>query len=65
MAQITVVGMTCQGCVNALRNALLPLLGEVEIDLDSGTVVIPDDQAGNRDALRQAIEQAGFSLQEA
>ena len=55
-----VSGMTCQGCVNAVTNAIaaaVPGAG-VEVDLNGGTVTV--DRLEDEAVLRQAIEDAGF-----
>jgi copper chaperone len=57
-----VSGMTCQGCVNAVTNAIkaaAPGAG-VAVDLAGGTVTVDhlDDEA----VLRQAVEEAGFEF---
>ena len=55
-----VSGMTCQGCVNAVTNAITaaaPGAG-VEVDLNGGTVTV--DRLEDEAVLRQAIEDAGF-----
>ena len=55
-----VSGMTCQGCVNAVTNAITAAApgAEVAVDLAGGTVTIGrlEDEA----VIRQAVEDAGF-----
>jgi len=54
-----VEGMTCQGCVNAVTNAIKTSLPDVDVsvELESGKVSVSGD---NRHAVICAIEDAGF-----
>lgn len=63
MARIyRVQGMTCQGCVNALTNAIKTAAPQatVEVDLASGKVTVDglDDAA----VVAQAVTDAGFEF---
>jgi copper chaperone len=57
----TVPGMTCGHCVNAVTEELtsVPGVENVDVDLITKLVVVTGDPL-NDDALRAAIEEAGF-----
>jgi copper chaperone len=58
-----VEGMSCEHCVAAVTSEVgeLPGVSSVEVNLDSGTVIV---RGGNIDdaAVRVAVEEAGYSL---
>ncbi len=57
-----VSGMTCEGCVRAVRNAIKRAApgADVEVELASGTVTVEgvDDES----VIAQAVEDAGFGF---
>lgn len=59
-----VVGMTCQHCVGAVSSELSALRGvrQVSVDLDAGTASVVSDHPLDRDAVADAIEEAGYAL---
>ena len=61
---ITVEGMTCAGCASSVRAELSQLAGvsEVTIDLMRGTVTIVSIGSVDPDAVRAAVEEAGYQL---
>ena len=56
-------GMNCGGCVAAVTQAIKQLdpTAKVAIDLESGNVRI--DARVAREAVRRAVEEAGFSFE--
>jgi copper chaperone CopZ len=61
---LKVTGMTCQGCVRSVTRVLqeLPGVESVEVSLDRGEAAVRHDPGRARvDALRQAVEDAGFT----
>ena len=62
MTTYRVEGMTCDGCVRAVGNALGEALPGVEarVDLGAGTVTL--DDAADEARVRAAIEAAGFDF---
>ncbi|MDQ7092106.1 heavy metal translocating P-type ATPase [Desulfosporosinus sp. PR] len=63
--QISVYGMTCQHCVNRVSKALegLPGLENVRVSLEDSKADFDYDPSQVKEAdLRQAIEEAGYSL---
>ena len=63
-ASYTVVGMTCQHCVNAVTEEVgeLPGVTEVHVDLDSGGLTVTSDAPVDDNAVRAAVEEAGYEL---
>ncbi len=64
-AEIQVQGMSCDGCVTSVQNALTnrPGVTAASADLETGTVVIDfDPEVIQRASLEQAIEDAGFDV---
>jgi copper ion binding protein len=66
MTQATylVEGMSCGHCVRAVSEEVGKLDGvtAVDVDLASGRVTIDADPALDTDAVRAAVEEAGYSL---
>ena len=61
---ITVDGMTCGHCVNAVQTEVGKLDGvtDVSVDLASGQVTIVANEAPGAGALREAVEEAGYEV---
>lgn len=60
---LKVNGMTCGGCVRSVTNVLkaLPGVADADVSLEkSEAKVIFDPVRANPDALRKAIEDAGY-----
>ena len=59
-----VVGMTCDRCARAVTAQVSALEGvsEVDVDLKTGRVQIAVDQALPTAKLREAVEEAGYTL---
>jgi copper chaperone len=59
-----VVGMTCDHCARAVRTEVSALDGvtDVDVDLDSGAVRITAEHPVPTTALRDAVEEAGYTL---
>ncbi|GIE19260.1 heavy metal transport/detoxification protein [Winogradskya humida] len=60
----TVSGMTCGHCVQAVTSELseLPGVAGVEIDLGSGAVTVTSTEPLTDDAVRAAVDEAGYEL---
>jgi copper chaperone CopZ len=61
-ATYTVVGMTCNGCVNKVTNAVteIPGVDDVDVDVSDGTLEVygqVDDAA-----IRAAVAQVGYKI---
>ena len=55
-----VLGMTCDGCANAVTNAIKTAAPEaaVEVDLEGKKVTV--EGLGDDSVIQQAVEDAGF-----
>jgi len=53
-------GMTCEGCIRSITNALRKAQPDayVEVDLDGATIRVA---GAGEDAVRGAVERAGFT----
>jgi copper chaperone len=63
---LTVTGMTCGGCENAVKRALsmLPGISNVSASHSENRVTVDfDPSAVNREAIRKKIESAGYQVQ--
>jgi copper chaperone len=60
----TVTGMSCGHCVHAVTTEVssLPGVTNVDVDLPSGRVVVVSDQPLGDDAVRAAVEEAGYQV---
>jgi copper chaperone CopZ len=63
----TVKGMTCSHCVNAVTEELtgLPGVEGVQVDLASGGVTVTSAAPLTDDAVRAAVDEAGYELENA
>ncbi len=61
---ITVDGMTCGHCVSAVKSEVGKIQGvtDVSVDLPSGQVTIVGEQAPDPEAVRAAVEEAGYEV---
>jgi copper chaperone len=61
-ATYTVAGMTCNGCVNKVTNAVTDIEGveDVDVDVSTGTLEV----VGNADGatIRAAVAEIGYSI---
>lgn len=64
--EFKVEGMSCGHCRMAVENALKTLDGvsDVNVDLDSGIVTVEYEAAGDRENLKNAITDAGYTVVE-
>ena len=60
----TVTGMTCGHCVASVTEEVSELAGveNVDVDLASGAVTITSTTPLEDDAVRAAVEEAGYAL---
>jgi copper ion binding protein len=60
----TVVGMTCGHCVSAVTEEVtaVPGVAAVDVDLDSGRLMVTSDAPVDDDAVRAAVDEAGYEL---
>ena len=57
-------GMTCGHCVNAVTSEITKLAGVagVDVDLETGKVSVTSGAPLDREALRAAVDEAGYEL---
>jgi copper chaperone CopZ len=60
----TVTGMTCSHCVQAVTGEISTLAGvaDVRVDLASGAVTVTSDVPLADEAVRAAVDEAGYEL---
>lgn len=63
-ATYTVTGMTCGHCVSSVTEEVSAIAGvtDVEVDLPSGAVTVTSDEAIPADAVREAVNEAGYEV---
>lgn len=66
-ATYSIVGMTCQHCVVAVTKELSALDGvdAVDVDLDSGNATVVSHRPLDLQAVRVAVDEAGYDLKDA
>ncbi|BCJ52457.1 heavy metal transport/detoxification protein [Actinoplanes sp. NBRC 14428] len=66
-ATYTVTGMTCGHCVQAVTGELkgLPGVDDVQVDLPTGAVTVTSAEPLGDDAVRAAVDEAGYELADA
>ncbi|GGQ67448.1 heavy-metal-associated domain-containing protein [Couchioplanes azureus] len=66
-ATYTVTGMTCGHCVQAVTGELsgLPGVTDVQVDLEAGAVTVTSAEPLSTDAVRAAVDEAGYELADA
>ncbi len=66
-ATYTVTGMTCNHCVQAVTSELteIPGVEGVQVDLPSGAVTVTSAEPLAEDAVRAAVDEAGYELADA
>lgn len=64
MTTIEVNGMTCGHCAAAVRQHVekVPGVAGVEVDLEAGSVAIASEGPLDMDAVRAAVDDAGYQL---
>jgi copper chaperone CopZ len=60
----TVTGMTCAHCVQAVTGEIstLPGVADVQVDLASGAVTVTSEAPLTEEAVRAALDEAGYEL---
>jgi copper ion binding protein len=64
LTTVTVSGMTCQHCVNAITEELGALNGvtSVDVTLSSGLVTLRSDSELSRAEISAAVDEAGYAI---
>ena len=60
----TVTGMTCGHCVTSVTEEVsqVPGVTAVDVDLASGGLTVTSDSPVGEDAVRAAVEEAGYEV---
>ena len=60
----TVTGMTCSHCVNSVSTEIkqIPGVTDVQVDLASGAVTIASESGVDDNAVKAAVDEAGYEL---
>jgi copper chaperone CopZ len=60
----TVSGMTCGHCVSSVQSEVsqIPGVTDVRVDLASGVVTVTSERPVDEDAVRAAVDEAGYAL---
>jgi copper chaperone CopZ len=61
-ASYTVVGMTCNGCVNKVTNAVMDVPGVEDVDVDVSTGGLEVTGQAEDAAIRAAVAQVGYNI---
>lgn len=63
-ATFTVQGMTCSHCVASVTEEIteIPGVTDVTVDLDTGRVEVTSEGPVGQDAVRAAVDEAGYTL---
>ncbi|WP_040624025.1 heavy-metal-associated domain-containing protein [Mycobacterium parascrofulaceum] len=61
---VKVAGMTCSHCASSVHDELgsIPGVTGVDVDLSSGKATVESDSPVDNDALKTAVEEAGYQL---
>ncbi len=61
---VTVAGMTCGHCASSVREEVagIPGVTAVDVDVASGKVTINSEQQVEPEAIKGAVEEAGYEL---
>lgn len=61
--KIMIEGMSCQHCVNHVKEALseLPGISAVEVDLANNLALVEAEKSLSDDSIKAAIEEVGYS----
>lgn len=59
-----VSGMTCSHCVASVREEVGEIAGieVLDVDLESGRLLVRGEAADSQDAIRAAVEAAGYTV---
>lgn len=59
-----VEGMTCGHCVSSVEEEVsaIPGVAQVDVDLETGRLVVTSDEPVPADAVQAAVDEAGYAL---
>lgn len=58
----TVAGMTCNGCVNKVTNAVTDVAGVEDVDVDVAAGTLEVSGGADDAAIREAVANVGYSI---
>ena len=61
----TVAGMTCNGCVNKVTNAVTDIAGVEDVDVDVSTGTLEIFGSADDGAIRAAVAKVGYQIVDA
>lgn len=63
----TVTGMSCEHCVASVTEEMSELAGvtDVAVELETGKVTVTSDEPLTTEAVRAAVDEAGYQLADA
>ena len=61
-ATYTVVGMTCNSCVNKVTNAVTDVDGVLDVDVDIADGTLQVSGHIDESAIRDAVAKAGYTI---
>ena len=64
-ATYTVAGMTCNGCVNKVTNAVTEVPGVDDVDVDVSTGTLEIFGSADDSAIRAAVAKIGYQIVDA
>ena len=64
ISNYTVTGMTCAHCVSSVTEEVqeIPGVENVEVVLETGALTVTSSQSLDDDAVRAAVEEAGYQV---
>ncbi len=64
MKTITIKGMSCQHCVQAVTKALadIPGIKNVQVSLEKGEASFEEEYPVDMETIKKAVQEAGYSL---
>jgi copper chaperone len=65
MVELKVTGMTCGGCANSVRKAILREFPNAEVDVDLGTGRVRIDGDVERTRAEASVVSAGYGVESA
>jgi len=65
MKTISVKGMSCQHCVNAVTKAIKGVEGvsDVQVSLDEGQASFKEEKPVNMETIKKAVQEAGYQVE--
>ncbi len=62
MYELKVDGMTCGGCAASVKRALQALDANATVDVDLPSKIVKVETAAQLDAVKNAVEDAGYDV---